>query len=185
MAFNTGNDGSSPLAWMLPYKLDTDDREPVIVVWAGTFVGLYIPSIFFWIQVLMSVGLQSILSALFSVVTYTQIIDKQHHTNTRNYMLGFGVLIPLWLVLPRWQLQVFGIQNMVINFCLSGIIPTLNIFHTMEGMFWRVGVAVVVVVVTYTHQPLFCSHVRLCSSVCSSITIRLCSLLWFSNDITV
>jgi len=122
---------ASPLAWMLPYKLDTDDREPVFVVWAGTFLGIYAPSIAFWVEVLTSVALQSILSAVLSIWTYTQII-QQPPSYTR-FLIGYGVLIPLWVWLPRLQLQLFGIQNMVINFCLSGIIPTLNIFHTLEG----------------------------------------------------
>jgi hypothetical protein len=122
---------SSPLAWMLPFKLNADDREPVFVVWApGTFLGLYIPSVAFWLQVFISVSLQSILSALISIVTYTQIIQKP---GSSRYLLGYGVLIPLWIIVPRWQLHLFGVENMVINFCLSGIIPTLNIFHTMEG----------------------------------------------------
>ena len=129
---------SSPLAWMLPYKLDEDDREPVVIVWAGTFLGLYFPSVAFWLQVLASVALQSILSALVSIVTYTQVIQKPDSSFSR-YVLGYGVLIPLWIIVPRWQLHLFGVENMVINFCLSGIIPTLNIFHTMEGAFVRVN----------------------------------------------
>jgi hypothetical protein len=124
---------SSPLAWMLPFTLNADDREPVFVVRApGTFLGLYVPSVAFWLQVFISISLQSILSALVSIVTYTQIIQKPG-SSRYTYLLGYGVLIPLWIIVPRWQLHLFGVENMVINFCLSGIIPTLNIFHTMEG----------------------------------------------------
>jgi len=126
---------SSPLAWMLPFTLNADDREPVFVVRApGTFLGLYIPSVAFWLQVFISISLQSILSALVSIVTYTQIIQKPG-SSRYTYLLGYGVLIPLWIIVPRWQLHLFGVENMVINFCLSGIIPTLNIFHTMEAMY--------------------------------------------------
>lgn len=126
---STIDDGSSPLAWLFSYKLDMDDREPVVTLYSS--VGMYIPSIAFWTQVLLSVTLQSILSAILSIWTWYSIIQQPHSFS--RFLVGYGVLIPLWLTFPRLQLEAFGIRNMVINFCLSGIIPTLNIFHTMEG----------------------------------------------------
>jgi hypothetical protein len=121
---------TSPLGWMVPFKLDTDDREPVLVIAVASF-GVYAPSIAFWLQVLLLVAMQSLISAILSIWTYIMIIQKPKSFS--RFLIGYGILIPLWLFLPRFQLQVFGITNMVINFCLSGIIPTLNIFHTMEG----------------------------------------------------
>jgi hypothetical protein len=177
---------SSPLAWMLPFKLTADDREPVFVVWApGTFLGLYIPSVAFWLQVFISVSLQSILSALISIVTYTQIIQKP---GSSRYLLGYGVLIPLWIIVPRWQLHLFGVENMVINFCLSGIIPTLNIFHTMEGAsegLWERFRVLLVLCLTLDPINITFSNVQLRSSICSTITIRLYPIFWFSNDFNI
>ena len=126
----TMSDSEAPLGWLVPFQLDTDDREPILVIAAGTF-GVYAPSIVFWLQVFLLVALQCILSAMLSIWTYTLII--QQPTSFSRFLIGYGILIPLWLFLPKLQLQVFGIHNMLINFCLSGIIPTLNIFHTMEG----------------------------------------------------
>lgn len=133
---------TSPLAWLLPFKLVTDDREPVLTItfMGGAFIGIYIPSVAFWLQVLISIALQCILSALLSIWTFVYIIQprQKEKTTFSHFLIGYGFLIPLWLVLPRLQLHAFGIHNMVINFCLSGIIPTLNIFHTMEGKYYCV-----------------------------------------------
>jgi hypothetical protein len=61
--------------------------------------------------------------------------------------VGYLVVIPLWLILPGFQLRLLQIQNKVISFCLAGIIPTLNIFHTTEGTLCVVGV-----VITFPHN---------------------------------
>jgi ABC-type spermidine/putrescine transport system permease subunit I len=119
---------SSPLSWFVPYKLDTDDREPLFVV--GGVFGVFAPSLVFWVQVLGVVLLQAFFCALLSIPTYLFIVKNKSRWR---YAVGYLVLIPLWLILPGLQLRLLQIHNKVVNFCLSGLIPTLSIFHTMEG----------------------------------------------------
>ena len=123
---------SSPLAWLVPFPFDTDDREPVFVfrMFGDTF-GLYLPSVIFWMQVLGVVFLQAILRAILSIWTYQYVIKNKSSTH---YLVGFGIIIPFWIVLPSFELQVLDIQNKLINFCLAAIIPTMAIFQTTEGM---------------------------------------------------
>jgi hypothetical protein len=119
---------SFPLSWFVLYKLDTDDREALFVV--GDVFGVFAPSLVFWVQVMGVVMLQALLSALLSIPTYLFIVKNKSRWR---YAVGYLVVIPLWLILPGFQLRLLQIHNKVVNFCLSGIIPTLSIFHTMEG----------------------------------------------------
>lgn len=127
--------GTTLLSWLVPYKLDNvNDRGAPLVVVFDDF-GLYGPSVVFWMEVMGIVLLQSFLAAMIAVFLSSPHIVSSRAKRWTKYIVGYGVVIPLWLLLPRYQLQSLDIRNMVMNFCLSGIIPTLQIFHTMEAMY--------------------------------------------------
>jgi hypothetical protein len=140
---------SSSLSLIVSYKLDTDDREPLFVLGSTTRTwGVCVPSIFFWIQVLGVVLLQALVSALFSIAIYQFIVKNKSRWR---FAVGYLVVIPLWLVIPGFQLRRLQIQNKVINFSLAGIIPTLNIFHTMEGTCLLVLLSLQFYTMLFTH----------------------------------
>jgi hypothetical protein len=78
-----------------------------------------------------AMGAICVLAGLLSFVTYKHIVLKQG--STISYLIGFGFLIPLWIVLPFHLIEVLDLRNKVIKFAVAAVVPTLAIFKTTEG----------------------------------------------------
>jgi hypothetical protein len=117
---------------MLPYKLDTDEREAILsFIVADTEYGFYMFSIIWWVETLAIFAAMSAMGALTGAITYVYIIKKPG--TPLSYLLGYGVLIPFWMIVPYFGVELFDIRNKFMKFCFGAIAPTLGIFHTTEG----------------------------------------------------
>ena len=117
---------------MLPYKLDTDDREPIFsFMVADAEYGVYMFSIVWWVETLAIFGVMSALAALTGAITYRYIVQKPG--TPLSYLLGYGAIMPFWLIIPYYGVEIFDIRNKFMKFCFGAIAPTLGIFHTTEG----------------------------------------------------
>lgn len=122
------------LSWVIPFKLETDDRVPLVsMIIGGTPYGFYMPSIIFWIETLVAVSFMGLVGAMVGAITYKFIIQRQG--TVTSYLLGFGVIIPFWVTFPYYGFQLFDLRNKFMKFCFGAIVPTLGIFHTTEGRF--------------------------------------------------
>ena len=65
---------------------------------------------------------------------YTVVIAKQKHDTHAAYLLGYGVIIPFWILSPLYLIRAFGMTNTVFRFVM-GTIPTLALFRTLEGTY--------------------------------------------------
>ena len=79
------------------------------------------------------VALQGVFAAVLSVISYKFIVKNQE--SWTRYVVGYGLLVPFWIISPMVQIQLLGIENKLMKFCVGGICPTLGIFHTTEGEF--------------------------------------------------
>ena len=117
---------------MLPYKLEEDDRMPMFSFHIGNVeYGFFMFSVIWWIEILLIVISMSALAALTGAITYSFIIRRQGAYHS--YLLGFGVLIPFWILAPFYGVELFDIRNKFMKFCFGAIVPTLGIFRTSEG----------------------------------------------------
>lgn len=89
-------------------------------------------SISFWFQMLSSLLIQSVVSALFAAICY-QLIVRQRGSKW-SYLVGFGIIIPSALVAPFFFVKCFGIINIAVMIgasALAFIVP----FACVEAMY--------------------------------------------------
>lgn len=134
-----------------PHKWTDDVRTPIwqFELQDSLKYGLYIPSIPFWVHLVLIVLLECLLvSVPSSILIYYGIIrtiqkkvpsKPQRHnpsrTNFLGYLLGWGVLLPAWVVLPPLAVSELGVTNSIMRFCLCVISPTISIFRILEAMY--------------------------------------------------
>jgi hypothetical protein len=87
------------------------------------------------------------LAAITAALLYTKIVKPNKQESSFAYLLGYGAIVPFWLVAPWYWIHLFGIRNNIIIFAAFLSVPTLVIFRTTAGMLCWTGVNLVVVVV--------------------------------------
>jgi len=122
--------------WLLPFKLDLDDRQPIAVLsvpYDDREFALYAPSIIFWVETLGAIAMIGIVGGLISLVSYKYIVQKQG--SNLAFLMGYGVIIPLWVSLPYFLVEILDLRNKVMKFAVCAVIPTLGIFKSTEAMY--------------------------------------------------
>ena len=80
--------------------------------------------------------IQSVFVAITSGVIYWTMIkpsEQQKSSNKiQNFLVGYGFVIPLCLIYPRFIIQFFGIRNKVIRFAFTAV-PIASLFRCAEG----------------------------------------------------
>ena len=74
---------------------------------------------------------QGILAACFSQLVYHFVLPKSR-TSTA-YMIGYGFIIPFWLLFPSAVIDYLDVRNKVFRFCIAAVTPSLCVFRTTEG----------------------------------------------------
>lgn len=138
---------------MLPYKLDTDDREAIFSFHlVDAEYGVYMFSVVWWVETLAIFGTMSVLAALTAAITYLYIVKRQG--TPLSYLLGYGVMMPFWLIVPYYGVELFDIRNKFMKFSFGAVAPTLGIFHTTEGKCSTTLVSIACIRVPRTHHDL-------------------------------
>lgn len=75
--------------------------------------------------------MMGLFAGLVSILTYKSIIQRQG--SIESYMMGYGVLMPFFIILPYYQVALFDCQNLFMKFCFAVIVPVINLFHIPEG----------------------------------------------------
>lgn len=74
---------------------------------------------------------QGLVAALFSQIVYQLILPYQR--TTAAYLIGYGVIVPFWLVFPWIVVDGIYVKNKIFRFCIAAVTPALSIFRTTEG----------------------------------------------------
>lgn len=48
-------------------------------------------------------------------------------------MIGYGFIIPFWLMFPSVVVDFLDVRNKVFRFCIAAVTPSLCVFRTTEG----------------------------------------------------
>ena len=106
-----------------PHQWTEDTRSPVLSWEYGdqTF-GLFAPSLPSWIELLGLIILEALAASLYGVLVYHVVVKRKAN------LFAYGVLVPLWLLLPPFLLQ--SIPNKIFRFCLTVITPICSLFRT-------------------------------------------------------
>jgi len=121
-------------SYELPHHWTEDPREPLFTFsFRDQQLGFFLFSLPFWIELLFAIVAQASFAALLSVAIYHTIIRRQG--SSLSFFVGYGIILPFWIFMPRIVLDLAGIDNKIFRFCLAVITPTVSIFRTMEAMY--------------------------------------------------
>lgn len=121
------------LSWTIPYKFEVDERLPIFRFHSGDAeFGFYMFSIGWWVETLLMIFAMVLVASFTGFITYKFIVQKQG--TSLAYLIGYGVILPFWLSVPYYGVELLDIRNKFMKFCFGAIVPTLGIFHTTEGM---------------------------------------------------
>ena len=106
----------------------------------------------FWLHSLSLLFLQSMINCIFALVIYYGIIDPQRKRKRQEqpqsfwfgaggysiscypYVLGYGVVIPILVLLPFWLIDWFDLRNVALILCVGGSNPAMLLFRCLEAM---------------------------------------------------
>jgi len=94
-------------------NIEADERTSILDVPIGNYgtLGLLPPHPIFWVQLTIVLIIQSTLNSIAAVIIYVSIV--QHRGSTRSYLVGYGIICPLLIVVPFHMFRILGLHNMV------------------------------------------------------------------------
>ena len=178
---------------LIPFKLAEDDRVPLFIIssmeasGSGREYGVYNLSIVLWIETLMAVSLMGGLAAMVSILTYKFVIQQQG--KPISYLVGFGLILPFWIICPYYAVAQLDIRNKFMKFCFAAIVPTLGLFHTTEAMYGSAPPHVIQSLssyVLYCGSPIMLKYdTKANKYIRASLQGKLYHLYWFAIYITM
>jgi Membrane bound O-acyl transferase family len=160
----------------------------------SSWYGLYGLSVLFWIELVVIQLLVCLFAALpIAIFMYYIIIvpQKQEYksvtdpakqtrgTTAFGYMLGWFILLPIWIILPSPMATAFGIENAIHRFFVCGTTPTLAIFRTLEAMYGFAPTASITSV--YNYALYFTSPLLLNAKTKSKVNEKDPKPAWFTS----
>ena len=124
---------SRPLQNLFADKLVDDDRLPF---WTfempnGQVFGVLAPKLQFWIDLVLLLVIQTIFMCSFAAMIYRFIVP--HRSSVGAFMLGYGVIIPLAMLLPYEILEYFHIANRTLKMSVCTV-ANVVVFRCIEAM---------------------------------------------------
>ena len=74
------------------------------------------------------------LAAITAALLYILIVKPNKQESSLAYLLGYGTIVPFWLVAPWYWIHLFDIRNDMIKFAAFLSVPSLVVFRTTAGM---------------------------------------------------
>lgn len=99
---------------------------------ASTRYTILLPNPFFWLQLSVLIGIQSITSVAMATVIYYGIIQRRRSTTA--LLLCWGVAIPFSVALPFYLIKEFHVCNRAVLVACA-MTPTLLPFRALEALF--------------------------------------------------
>jgi hypothetical protein len=73
-----------------------------------------------------------VVAAAVACLIFELVIKPKKEDTSVAYLVGYGLIIPFWVIVPMYAIQTFQITNKVFRF-IMGAVPSLAMFRTMEG----------------------------------------------------
>jgi hypothetical protein len=118
-------------------KFEEDGREPKLffsVPYGGTF-GVMGVDPMFWVQLVIIMQLETVVSIAAALIVYTWIVKKRGSISA--YLVGFGFVCPILLCFPFYLVHFLDIRNTAFKLA-SFLGPSLLICRTLEAMYGTV-----------------------------------------------
>ncbi|CAB9507618.1 long-chain-alcohol O-fatty-acyltransferase [Seminavis robusta] len=116
----------------LPHSWEGDVRNPLFTFsLSGETYGFYLNNFLQNIEGLLFLIATALVAATVACVLYQTVIVPKQHDTSMAYLLGYGVIIPFWILSPMYVIQTLHVTNTVFRFCM-GTVPILSMFRTME-----------------------------------------------------
>ena len=127
-------------------KLKHGNRSPIhLIKYKTNELHLVLPQLDFWIQHVVLHIIQTILCIILSLLIYKFIIQsrnasiksKNHNdknlTRSKKFLIGYGIIIPIAIMLPFLIIDHLGIENKTLRFSLLSL-PNTIVFRCLEAM---------------------------------------------------
>ena len=138
--------------FQLPFPIYAhDDDNPA-------YYGFYFLSITYWIELIALMAVNMAIACLTASVLYKFVLVQPSTTKNNNkndksksvpdsssssstttsstaLLVGWGIVIPFWVIWPFVLCQLLDIRNLLFRFCIGCITPTLSIFRTTETIY--------------------------------------------------
>ena len=111
-------------------------------------LGIVMPSIEFWIAMLVVVFIGSLFNLILAVISYNFIVvprkrqqrlqnkkdggKESHDGIITPYIFGFGIIMPLATMYPYYCIRFFGVKNKLLKF-FFGVQSITTFFRCSEG----------------------------------------------------
>jgi len=117
-------------------KLDSDTRHPALKFdvpscFGGWELGLLLPSLTFWVQLSVLMVILSLISQALAAFIFLFVVKNQGKVVA--YITGYGVVIPLAIILPFTLVTCLDLRNSFIILFVASL-PMLVGFRCMEAM---------------------------------------------------
>ena len=119
-------------------KFEVDEREPFMTFTMGEIVfGVKAPSILWWTQFLVFIGVTALAYLVIWAITYCCYISK-HSLHHQSILFGYGILIPLIPVIPYMFASHLDIRNTFQRYAAVTMYPVLTWFKTVSNSMIRI-----------------------------------------------
>mmetsp|Transcript_6282 Transcript_6282/g.15842 ORF Transcript_6282/g.15842 Transcript_6282/m.15842 type:complete len:472 (-) Transcript_6282:1247-2662(-) len=132
-----------PFPTSTPTTNDADDSNDDTVV----YYGFYFLSIMYWVELIAMMAINMVIACLTACVLYKFVLVQPSHndksksisnlstTSATALLVGWGFVIPFWIIWPFVLCQLLDVRNILFRFCIGCITPTLSIFRTTETIY--------------------------------------------------
>jgi hypothetical protein len=119
-------------------NFEDDVRVPELffsIPYGGGTYGIMGVDPMFWVQLILIMLLETVVSVAAAVVVYTWIVKQRGSISA--YLIGYGFVCPILLYLPFFLINLLDIRNTA--FKLASVLgPSLLVFRTLEAMYGTV-----------------------------------------------
>ena len=124
---------------VLPHEAETDFREPLFLFefppGSDNHYGFYSLSPLFWVEMIGLLVLQATVAAATAYVLYKCILEPKRADMHTAFMIGWGIVIPLWIIWPVVMIQALEIRNTIFKFVVGCVYPVVCLFRTLECIY--------------------------------------------------
>jgi hypothetical protein len=124
---------------VLPHQAETDFRDPLFIFvyppGSDDIYGLYSLSPSFWMEMIWMLVLQALVAAVTAYFLYKTIVEPKRADTSTALMIGWGIVIPLWIFWPVVMIRVLDIRNTIFKFVVGCVYPVVCLFRTLECIY--------------------------------------------------
>mmetsp|Transcript_6226 Transcript_6226/g.9572 ORF Transcript_6226/g.9572 Transcript_6226/m.9572 type:complete len:414 (+) Transcript_6226:34-1275(+) len=122
---------------LLPHQVETEIRDPLFqfsLPYLDSIYAFYWVSSVFWLELLLFIILEAGFAIVCGWVIYTYIIEPKRAGTTFAYLIGYGSIVPFWILGSEYFIYILDVRNIFMRFCVGCIVPTKCLFNVSEAI---------------------------------------------------